>query len=271
MKFFYLSLQKLIMNWVDFFILVSAGISVGFINTLAGGGSTISLSILMLMGLSPALANGTNRIGIAVQNLVGVGSFKQQGVLETKKGFYLAIPATLGSILGAYIAVDLNENVFEKAMAIVLLIMLVFILFKPQKIIKEQTELVNKALSWKQYLLFFIIGIYGGFIHLGIGYFLLASLIMGAGYELVKANALKVLIVLVYTPFTLIVFILNDMIDYKMGLTLAIGTSIGALIASRMAVKRGAEFVRWVIVIIILLTAAHLFGFVDFKKILLAN
>lgn len=255
------------MDLTDFFILVTAGVAVGFINTLAGGGSTISLSVLMLMGLSPAMANGTNRIGIAIQNIVGVSSFKQQGVLDTRKGLYLAIPATVGSILGAFIAVDLNEAIFEKAMAIILLVMLAFTLFNPQKLINEQTELVNKSLTWKQYLLFFFIGVYGGFIHLGIGYFLLASLIMGAGYELVKANAVKVLIVLLYTPFSLAVFIWNDMIDYKMGFSLAIGTAIGAFIASRMAVKRGAEFVRWVIVVVILLTAAHLFGFINFEEI----
>jgi hypothetical protein len=255
------------MNLIDFFILVTAGVAVGFINTLAGGGSTISLSVLMLMGLSPAMANGTNRIGIAIQNIVGVSSFKHQGVLDTKKGLYLAIPATIGSVLGAYIAVDLNEDIFEKAMGVILLVMLVFTLFNPQKLIHEQTELVNKPLSWKQYLLFFFIGVYGGFIHVGIGYFLLASLIMGAGYELVKANAVKVLIVLLYTPFSLAVFIWNDMIDYKMGFTLAIGTAIGAFIASRIAVKRGAGFIRWVIVVIILLTAAHLFGIIDFGAV----
>ncbi|MBN1650086.1 MAG: sulfite exporter TauE/SafE family protein [Bacteroidales bacterium] len=256
------------MTLIDFIILVSAGVAVGFINTLAGGGSTISLSILMLLGLSPTMANGTNRIGIAIQNIVGVSSFKQQGVLETKKGFLLAIPATIGSILGSFIAVDLNESIFEKAMGVILLIMLGFTLFNPDKLIKEQTALVNKKLNWKQYVLFFFIGIYGGFIHIGIGYFLLASLIIGAGYELVKANAVKVLIVLVYTPFSLAVFIWNDMIDYKMGFTLAIGTALGAFIASRLAVKRGAGFVRWVIVVIILLTAAHLFELVDFKAIL---
>ncbi len=254
------------MNLIDFFILITAGVAVGFINTLAGGGSTISLSILMLMGLSPAMANGTNRIGIALQNIVGVSSFKQQGVLEARKGILLSIPATLGSVVGAFIAVDLNEAIFEKAMAIILLVMLVFILIKPQRLIKEQHELVKRKLSWKQYVLFFLIGLYGGFIHVGIGYFLLASLIMGAGYELVKANAVKVLIVLIYTPFSLAVYIWNDMIDYKMGFSLALGTAIGAFIASRIAVKKGADFVRWIIVVIILLTAAHLFGFLDFES-----
>lgn len=259
------------MNLIDFFILVTAGVAVGFINTLAGGGSTISLSVLMLMGLSPAMANGTNRIGIAIQNIVGVSSFKKQGVLDTRKGLYLAIPATIGSVAGAFLAVDLNEEIFEKAMGIILLVMLVFTLFNPKKLIHEQTELVNKPLSWRHYLLFFFIGVYGGFIHVGIGYFLLASIIMGAGYELVKANAVKVLIVLIYTPFSLAVFIWNDMIDYKMGFTLAIGTALGAFIASRMAVKRGANFVRWVIVVIIILTSAHLFGLIDFEAIFQKN
>jgi uncharacterized membrane protein YfcA len=254
------------MSLIDFFILITSGIAVGFINTLAGGGSTISLSVLMLLGLSPTMANGTNRIGIALQNIVSVGSFKQQGVLESRKGLLLSIPATLGSIIGAYIAVDINEAIFEKAMAVILMVMLGFTLFNPDKLIKEQTELVNKTLSWKQYVLFFFIGIYSGFIHIGVGYFLLAALILGAGYELVKANAVKVLIVLFTTPLSLAVFIWNDMIDYKMGFSLALGTSIGAIIASRMAVKRGAGFVRWVIVVIISLTALHLFGIVDFKQ-----
>lgn len=254
------------MSLIDFFILITSGVAVGFINTLAGGGSTISLSVLMLLGLSPTMANGTNRIGIALQNIVSVGSFKQQGVLESRKGLLLSIPATLGSIIGAYIAVDINEAIFEKAMAVILMVMLGFTLFNPDKLIKEQTELVNKTLSWKQYVLFFFIGIYSGFIHIGVGYFLLAALILGAGYELVKANAVKVLIVLFTTPLSLAVFIWNDMIDYKMGFSLALGTSIGAIIASRMAVKRGAGFVRWVIVVVILLTAIHLFGIVDFGQ-----
>jgi uncharacterized membrane protein YfcA len=254
------------MSLIDFFILITSGIAVGFINTLAGGGSTISLSVLMLLGLSPTMANGTNRIGIALQNIVSVGSFKQQGVLESRKGLLLSIPATLGSIIGAYIAVDINEAIFEKAMAIILLVMLAFTLFNPEKLIKEQSELINRKISWKQYILFFFIGIYSGFIHIGVGYFLLAALILGAGYELVKANAVKVLIVLFTTPLSLAVFIWNDMIDYKMGFSLALGTSIGAIIASRMAVKRGAGFVRWVIVVIISLTALHLFGIVDFKQ-----
>ena len=116
-------------------------------------------------------------------------------------------------------------------------------------------------------IIFFLIGIYGGFIQLGVGYFLLAGIVLGAGYELVKANAIKVLIVLLYTPFTIVVFLMNEQINWAYGLVMTIGNVAGAFIASRMAVKKGAAFVRWVIVLVILLTSAHLFGIIDIKAI----
>jgi len=112
------------MTWIEIIILIVSGLLVGFINTLAGGGSIISLSILMFLGLPANVANGTNRVAIFIQNIAAVGSFKQQKVLDHKKGFWLAIPATIGSVIGAWIAVDLNEEIIEKAIAVVMLIMM---------------------------------------------------------------------------------------------------------------------------------------------------
>jgi uncharacterized membrane protein YfcA len=112
-----------------------------------------------------------------------------------------------------------------------------------------------------------LIGLYGGFIHVGVGYFILAGLVLGAGYDLVKANALKVFIVLLYAPFTLVVFMYNKQINYEYGLIHAIGNIIGAYIASKFAVNWGANFVRWFIIIIILITSTQLFGLFDFKTL----
>lgn len=256
------------MSIIEIIALIVSGALVGFINTLAGGGSIISLSVLMMLGLPATVANGTNRIAIAVQNLTAVSSFKQQKVLEVKKGILLAIPAIAGSIIGAWVAADINELIFERAVGVVMLLMLVFILYKPQSWIKERTELSSKKITFWQVLIFFLIGIYGGFIQLGVGYFLLAGIVLGAGYELVKANAIKVLIVLLYTPFTLLIFVLNDQVNWAYGLVMTIGNVAGAFIASRMAVKKGAAFVRWVIIGVILLTSAHLFGIIDIKTII---
>jgi len=255
------------MPWSEIIILIVAGFFLGFINTLAGGGSIVSLSVLMMLGLPAPLANGTNRITIAIQTLTSAASFKQQKVLPLRKALYLSIPAVFGSLIGSWIAVDINEDVFEKAIGVIMLFMLVFILYKPQKFIYGRTEIVEKPLNWKIYIVFFFIGIYGGFIHMGIGYFLLMGIVLGAGFDLVKANAIKVLIILIYTPFTLAIFLWNGLVDWKYGLILSIGGVVGAFIASRMAVKRGVVFVKWVIVAVILFTAGDMFGLYDFRQI----
>ncbi|MCK4569473.1 MAG: sulfite exporter TauE/SafE family protein [Bacteroidales bacterium] len=255
------------LHWIEIVTLIIAGLMVGFINTLAGGGSIISLSVLIVLGLPANIANGTNRIAIVIQTLTATGSFRQQKVLDTRKGIILGIPALLGSIVGALIAVEINENIFEKAIAVTMLVMLAFILYKPQKWLLGRDELVKKKTSVFQIILFFLIGIYGGFIHMGIGYFLLTALVFSIGYDLVKANAVKVLIVLIYTPVTLIIFLVYGQVNWEYGLTLTIGNVFGALIASRLAVKKGVNFVRWVIVVVILLTSGHLFGLYNIKSI----
>ncbi len=255
------------LHWIEIIVLIVAGLMVGFINTLAGGGSIISLSVLMVLGLPANIANGTNRIAIAVQTLTASGSFRQQRVLDTRKGITLGIPTLIGSIVGAFIAVDINETFFEKSIAVIMLLMLVFILYKPQKWLSAKEELLKKKTSIFQIILFFLIGIYGGFIHMGIGYFLLTALVFSVGYDLVKANAVKVFIVLLYTPVALLIFLLHGQVNWEYGLTLTIGNVVGALVASRLAVKKGVNFVRWVIVIVILLTSGQLFGLYDIKKL----
>ena len=103
---------------------------------------------------------------------------------------------------------------------------------------------------------------------MGIGYLLLIAIVMGAGYDLVKANAIKVLIVFMYVPFSLAVYIYNDQVNYLYGFVLAIGNVLGAIIASKMAVEKGAGFVRWIIAVVVLLTALQIFGLVDFQGLL---
>ncbi len=255
------------LHWIEIIALIVAGLMVGFINTLAGGGSIISLSVLMVLGLPANIANGTNRIAIAVQTLTASTSFRQQKVLDTKKGIILGIPAMLGSIVGALIAVDINENIFEKAIGVIMLFMLAFILYNPKKWLSGREELLKKKTSIFQIILFFLIGVYGGFIHMGIGYFLLMSLVFSIGYDLVKANAVKVFIVLLYTPVTLIIFLIYGQVNWEYGLTLTIGNVFGALLASRLAVKKGVGFVRWVIVVVILMTSGHLFGLYNVREL----
>ena len=255
------------MSWYEITVLFLTGLFAGFVNTLAGGGSIVSFSILLMFGLPPSIANGTNRINVLTQTFIASSSFKFQKVLDTKKALWLGVPALFGSVAGAWIAIDINEKVFERVVGVILLVMLVFILYKPELWLKERKDLVNAKVTWKQILIFFLIGVYGGFIQIGVGFFLMAGIVLSAGYELVKANAIKSFIVFLYTPVALIVFILNNQINWAYGLMIALGTIAGAYFAARMAVKKGAKFLKWVIIVIILITSADLFGIIDIKGI----
>ena len=256
------------MTWVEILVLIIAGLMVGFINTLAGGGSVISLSVLMLMGLPAPVANGTNRIAIGIQTLTATATFRKKKVLDLKKGSLLGIPAVIGSIIGAWIAIDINEATFEKAMAVIMLVMMVFIIYNPKKLLQGRQDLIDKKVTPFQWILFFFLGIYGGFIHVGIGYLLLASLVLNAGYDLVRANAVKVLIVLMYIPFSFLVFLYYGEVNWIYGLVMTIGNVVGAYIASHLAVEKGINFVKWVIVIVIIIMAGHFFHIYDLKDII---
>lgn len=254
------------MTSFEVFILIFSGVFVGFINTLAGGGTIISLSLFMFMGLPADVANGTNRIAVCFQNLTSTISFHQQKLLDKRKALLLAIPTIIGSIIGAQLSVTINEDTFRKAIGVVMLMMIYFLIVDPDKWIKGQATLQEKKISWIQLLSFFAIGIYGGFVQVGVGYFLLAGIVLGAGYDLVRANAIKVLIVLLYTSFAMIVFVLNDKVYWQYGLVHSIGNVTGAFIASRYAFRWGASFIRWFIVIIIAITSIDLFGLIDIRS-----
>jgi uncharacterized membrane protein YfcA len=247
--------------------LILSGALVGFINTLAGGGSIISLSLLMFLGLPANIANGTNRIAILLQNFTATGSFKYHKVLDHSKALWLSIPSVIGSLIGALVAVDLNEAFIEKAIAVMMVVMVFIILYKPERWLKGDEKLIAKKVSFWQVILFFFIGLYAGFLQMGVGYALLAGIVLGAGYDLVRANAVKVLINFLCTIAAFIVFWANGQINWIYGLLLSTGTIAGAIVASRMAVKRGAGFVRWIMIVIIALTVAQSFNLIDIRQL----
>jgi hypothetical protein len=253
------------MSALEVVALVVSGVFVGFINTLAGGGTIISLSLFMFMGLPADVANGTNRIAVVLQNITSVATFRQKKLLDTRKAIWLSVPTVIGSIIGAQLSIEIDEATFRKAIGVVMLLMIFFIISKPDKWLKGQLKLQEKKVSPLQYIIFFGIGIYGGFVQVGVGYFLLAAIVLGAGYDLVKANAIKVFVVLAYTLFAMVVFIIHDKINWQFGLIHAIGNMIGAYLASRYAVEWGANFIRWFIIVIILIASADLFGVVDLR------
>jgi len=240
------------------------GFIAGFVNTLAGSGSLITLPILILLGLPANVANGTNRVGLLVQNIVSVATFRRRGALEFAGSAKLVAPAVAGAFVGAALAVDLDEALLNRTIGILMLLMLGVIIARPRRWLEAHADGSSINYVW-QLPLYFGIGVYCGFIQAGAGIFLLAGLVLGSGFDLVRGNAMKNLIVLIVTIAALAVFVINDQVRWGLGFLLASGNAAGAWVGAHMAVSRGASFVRWVLIVIITLSAIALFS--DFRLV----
>jgi hypothetical protein len=247
------------MIWYNYILLIAAGVIAGFINTLAGSGSLLTLPLFMAFGLPAPVANGTNRIGIFLQGLVGVWSYKKENIIDFRTALRLGIPSVIGSVIGTTIAIDINEQAMEATIGILLLVMFFLILLAPDRFLKSRQG--SGALPlWIQMLVFFVIGIYGGFIQAGVGFFILGGLVLASGFDLVKANALKVLLIFLYTPFSLVIFMFNHQVNYKLGLVASIGMMAGAWLGVRVTVKWGPGLMRVILLAVILVAAIKLLG-----------
>jgi len=245
-------------EWYHYVLLISTGFAVGFINTVAGGGSLLSLPVLIFLGLPPSVANGTNRVAIVIQAAMATAGFKSKGVSTAPFNMYLGIAALFGAIIGAYIAVDIKGDTFNKILAFIMIAVVLIIIFKPKmKIFDIQERLTGKHL-WIAIVAFFFFGIYGGFINAGLGFIMILFLHYVNRMTLVRSNATKVAVVLTYTIAALAVFIFNDKVNWKVGLILAIGNGSGAWVASRVSVDKGDGFIKTFLVIMVSLMAIKL-------------
>lgn len=240
--------------------LILLGAGSGFINMFAGGGSMLVVPFLIFLGLPANVANATNRVAILLQEIVSTVTFRQGKVLDAKTDYKLLLPATLGSVVGACIAVDIDTGTLQKVIGGLLIVMFFFILLDPNTWIKANVGKAKAKNPVVRFLIFFGIGFYGGFIQIGVGFFMLAGLVLGCGYDLLKANALKVVLILCYTVLALGIFIYYDLIDWKTGLILSCGNMVGAWLGARLSIKWGAKYIRYILLLALVGVALKLFG-----------
>lgn len=233
----------------EIFILLATGMFASFLNVTSGGGSLISLPILIFLGLPATVANASNRLGIIGQNIFAVAGFRSKGVHAWPYSLYIALSAFLGAIVGAKISTNLDDDLFNKVIAVVMVGVVLITIFKPSKTgdsVIEKTDLKSTLIG---IIVFFFIGIYGGFIQAGVGFLMIAALTNINGFSLVKTNSAKVFVALIYTLSAVGVFICEDVINWEYGLVLAVGNALGGWLTSRWSVKVGDKWIKRVLVV----------------------
>jgi uncharacterized membrane protein YfcA len=239
-------------------ILFGVGIIAGFLNVNAGGGSTLTLPALIFLGLDSALANGTNRIAIFIQNISAVYSFKKEKYQQFDISLKLSLFTLPGSILGALLAVELSDALFQKILGIIMIGIIISMIIPQKRITDSQHN--NKKIPVSAYIAMIGIGFYGGFIQVGVGFILMAALQRLMKLNLVYVNMHKVFIVLVYTIPALLIFIITDNVNWVLGLALAAGNALGGWWAAKFSARKGEKLIKYVLIVAVLIMAVKLLG-----------
>lgn len=242
---------------LQLFLLFVVGFLCGFINILAGGGSLLTLPVLIFLGLPVAVANGTNRIAIIIQNIAAIVGFKKLNIYSWRVSVLAALPAIIGAIIGANLALDIPEILFKRILGGIMIGVLILILYDPGKRIRAQAGPMTLTRQILFGIGFFFVGVFGGFIQAGVG-FLIIVLMLLAGFDLVVTNAVKVLVVFIFTIAALAVFILHGQVDYLLGTALGVGSAFGGWLGTHVAVKKGHEWVRVFVSVVVVLFALQL-------------
>ncbi|MEM9822416.1 MAG: sulfite exporter TauE/SafE family protein [Bacteroidota bacterium] len=250
------------MEFYHYIIAILGGALAGIINTLAGNGSAITLTILTeVLQLPGNLANGTNRVGIMTQSLASTYVFYKNDKLKVWNSWPYIVLTVIGAIAGVIVATIVSNEQFKSVFTFMMVAMLFVVLIKPKRWL-QKTVPNPKVNYWLAVPLFLAVGFYGGFIQMGMGIIFLAAMVMGARYSITDSNAVKILVVAIYTVFVIGIFHWKGLIDWKAGSVLAIGQTAGGWLAANFATKyeKADIWAYRLLVAIVILAIAKLFG-----------
>lgn len=234
--------------------LALAGLLAGIVNTLAGGGAFLILPAMFAAGLTPGVANGSLRVGVAMQNVAGLATFYRAGLRPSRMIVRLAPPLCLGAALGSWAATQLGDAWLRIVIGVALVVWAVVLLAQPTKFETPQGE--PRPIGVVAVLLTFVVGIYGGFLQAGVGFPLMALLVVYLRVPPVEANVIKVAGVLAYTLIALPVFVAAGQVDWLVGIVVGAAAMIGAWTGARSQLRFGAKLVRWVLIVAVAVSGA---------------
>lgn len=237
-------------------LLFGVGLLAGFINVSAGGGSSLTLPLMIFLGLDPSLANGTNRIAILLQNASALISFRTSKIGNIKFGLMLGLLTVPGAILGAVYAVNINAELFKWVLSGVLVLIIISMIFGKKN--NNTTKNIELKLNYKIVIAMLIIGFYGGFIQVGVGFLLMFAIGKFLNIDLVNTNFYKVIIVLIYTIPAIIIFAISGKIDIFYGFCLAAGNVVGGFLSAKLQIKKGEKIVKYILFISIIIIVLKL-------------
>lgn len=227
------------------------GILAGFVNVMAGGGSLLSVPVMVFMGMPGPVANGSNRIAILAQNLTATLTFFKKGYSDFRLSLTLSLCAIPGAIAGAYAGTRLEGIWFNRILALIMIGVMVVMTFRERGDQEAPGSGDKPRNLLAGHLMMVLVGCYGGFIQLGVGFIIMAILNRIMGLNLVLVNMHKTFIIMNYTLAALIVYAFRVDILWALGFCLAAGNSIGGWLGATYTISKGERAIKIVLNIIL--------------------
>lgn len=247
--------------WVILSLLLG-GMICGIVNVIGGGGSLFALPILLAAGLPAGVANGTNRLAILMQDITSVTAFHKKNQLLLQEGISLSVPVIIGSFAGSWLAaLFLTEELLNIVILSLSIGMIGLLFYQPDKWIGSKKKKPDYKMSVTDFILFLLIGFYGGFIQAGFTYLVLAMLVLKMGSRMVAGDALKLFLNMMIIPVSLVIFIYHHQVNWLYGFILGIGSALGGYLGVRFVNSWSPKFIRSILLLLLVLSALYIIFF----------
>ncbi|MDY7222681.1 sulfite exporter TauE/SafE family protein [Halalkalibacterium halodurans] len=223
--------------------LLASGFVAAFIDSVVGGGGLISIPALLFAGLPPSVALGTNKLAATMGALTSTINFLQSGHINKKLVFTLLPLSIVGSALGVYIVQLIPSEFLRPIILFLLILVTIYTVFKKNWGMESNVKHLSGKMIGFVIFAVLMLGFYDGFLGAGTGSFLIFLFLL-LGFNFVESAGNAKVLNLGSNFAALITFMLFQSVHFFYGIAMGIAMIVGAYVGSRVAIKRGAAYVK---------------------------
>jgi uncharacterized protein len=243
------------MSIAQFFLVAVVGIVSGFVGAVAGGGGLISIPLLIFLGVPPQITLATNKFGGLGMSAGAIVKFFKEKKIVWKYAIILSIVGILASFIGSRILLSTKGTSLNLLIGLLMLLAVPIMLMK--KSFGSRMRQTSNRSKWIGYTLYFAISIVASFFG-GIGSLLIATVVLFVGLPMIEANATDLVGYTIMSISAVIIYAVNGIIDYKIGIILMIGMMLGGYFGAHIAIKKGNTWVKVVFAVVVVASAVKI-------------
>lgn len=246
------------MDILDLLIIFFVALLGGAFGSLIGGTSILTIPTLILLGLPPHTAIGTDRFGIIGVGLAGWYKFQKKGLINYRVAWAIAIPIFFGSMIGSHLVLQIDEGILKKIIVGTNIIMTVFILMSPSVGVQKRTTGIKRREYVIGMLLCLVVGVYGGFYGAVSGTFILYILVFWLKQTFIQSAANRMMGSVFMTVTASAIFIMNHAVDFYFGITMLLGCLLGSYAGVHYMERIGDVWVKRIFTLFMIIVIAKM-------------